>query len=605
MRYALCLLPALLLLPACRAPEQAAVTGALQRYHAVTVDFRGPQTHEDAAPNPFRDYRLDVTFAHAATGKTLVVPGYFAADGNAAETGATGGSVWRAHFTPEEVGEWTFSASFRSGEDVATSRDPEAGTPASFDGARGAFQVSESDKSGRDFRGKGMLRYVGERYLRFDSGEYFVKAGSDSPENLLAFADFDGTYSLGEAGLQRSGEAPTANLHRYAAHAADWRAGDPSWRGGLGKNLVGALNYLAATGINAISFLTLNIEGDGQDVWPFSAADVRDRYDVSKLAQWEIIFTHADSLGLFLHFKTQETENDLLLDGGRLGPHRKLYYRELVARFAHHHALNWNLGEENDIWEELDDPGQEHIQSYIAYFHALDAYGHPVVIHSYPGQKNEVYGPLLGPAAGMDGASLQTHPDDVHRETLHWIQASRRAGRPWVVANDEQGPHTVGVMPDGPGSNRALIRKRVLWGNLMAGGAGVEYYFGYENPHNDLSLEDFRSRAQVWSDAGAALAFFRGHLPFFEMDAADSLALGPSPAYVLVRTEDPLICIYLPEGGAALLNLQAFDAAWRGTWHDPVSGRAYASDSSFRSTATTMVGPAPFAGDAALILRPQ
>ena len=67
----------------------------------------------------------------------------------------------------------------------------------------------------------------------------------------------------------------------------------------------------------------------------------------SKLDQWEVVFAHADRLGLHLHFKTQETENDQDLDGGRLGTERRLYYRELIARFAHHLALNWNLGEEN------------------------------------------------------------------------------------------------------------------------------------------------------------------------------------------------------------------------------------------------------------------
>ena len=71
------------------------------------------------------------------------------------------------------------------------------------------------------------------------------------------------------------------------------------------------------------------------------------RIDVSKTAQWELVFEHADTMGMFLHFKTQEQENDQLLDGGKLGLQRRLYYRELVARFGHHLALNWNLGEEN------------------------------------------------------------------------------------------------------------------------------------------------------------------------------------------------------------------------------------------------------------------
>ena len=53
------------------------------------------------------------------------------------------------------------------------------------------------------------------------------------------------------------------------------------------------------------------------------------RYDCSKLDQWEIVFEHADRLGLFLHFKTQETEVDneaaFAFDGsGEVGQERRL-----------------------------------------------------------------------------------------------------------------------------------------------------------------------------------------------------------------------------------------------------------------------------------------
>lgn len=72
---------------------------------------------------------------------------------------------------------------------------------------------------------------------------------------------------------------------------------------------------------------------------------------------------------------------------------------------------------------------------------------------------------------------------------------SKRAGRPWVVANDEQGPASDGVPvdPGYQGNDGAAtekggkytmhdVRKLCLWGTLMAGGAGVEYYFGYQLP---------------------------------------------------------------------------------------------------------------------------
>jgi hypothetical protein len=76
-------------------------------------------------------------------------------------------------------------------------------------------------------------------------------------------------------------------------------------------------------------------------------------------------------MGMYLHFKTQETENDQLLDGGSLGLERKLYYRELIARFSHHLALNWNLGEENTNTDTER-------KQFCDYFEQVDPYGHLV-----------------------------------------------------------------------------------------------------------------------------------------------------------------------------------------------------------------------------------
>ena len=90
--------------------------------------------------------------------------------------------------------------------------------------------------------------------------------------------------------------------------------------------------------MNSVYFLTYNIDGgDGRDTWMWTDVDTRDRYDVSKLAQWNIVFDHMDRKGMMLHVVTQETENDRRLGGSAgLNEVRKIYYRELVARFAHH-----------------------------------------------------------------------------------------------------------------------------------------------------------------------------------------------------------------------------------------------------------------------------
>jgi hypothetical protein len=135
-------------------------------------------TSENATPNPFTDYRLDVAFSNGNL--TYLVPGYYAADGNAAETSATSGSVWHCHFAPPTTGSWTWQASFLSGSNVTMEWPLVSGTPTAFHGVSGSFVVNPTNKTGRDLRGKGMLQYVGKHHLQFrETGEYFLKAGVD------------------------------------------------------------------------------------------------------------------------------------------------------------------------------------------------------------------------------------------------------------------------------------------------------------------------------------------------------------------------------------------------------------------------------------------
>jgi len=555
----------ILVLPACLAVARGTlaapvVTGELKQWHRVTVTIDALDTSETAEHNPFRDCRLVVAFSNGS--KTHVVQGFYAADGNAAESGATGGDKWRAHFTPDAVGLWTYRISFRAGTDVALSLDSEAGTPLEPDGSSGSFRVGPSDKSSPDLRAAGLLRYVGEHQLRFaESGRWFLKGGADSPENFLGYADFDGTrLSRQGRGGPRKGEAAPAPLHRYEPHVADWRPGNPTWKGGKGKGMIGALNYLASKGMNSVYFLTMNVGGDGRDVWPWIDEDRRDRFDCSKLDQWEIVFSHMDKLGIMLHVITQEQENDQLLDEGRLGPERRLYYRELVARFGHHLAVTWNLGEENT---NTDDQRKQ----FAKYLHDLDPYDHPVVVHTFPGKYDAVYEPLLG-YRWFDGVSLQTN--DTHRQTLRWVERSAAAGRKWIVSLDEIGPPHTGVMPDADAPGHDEVRKRHLWGNLMAGGAGVEWYFGYKYAHNDLNGEDWRSRDRLWDMTRHALEFFQTHLPFHEMQAADALTSNPDD-YCLAKPGE-VYAIYLPEGGTTTLDLGRSTATFTVAWYNPRTG---------------------------------
>jgi len=578
------------------------ITGELKQWHKVTLTLAGPSAHEtNDAPNPFLDYRMTVRFTHESGSPSHRVPGYFAADGNAAQTSATSGNQWRAHLSPDKTGRWHYEVSFLAGKRVAVDGDAAHRALPGFQ-AEGSFMVGETDKTGRDFRGKGRLQYVGKRYLRFaGTEEFFLKAGADSPENLLAYADFDGTYSAKNAGVVRDNEATTTSLKTWQPHVRDWRAGDPTWKDGKGKGLIGALNYLAGTGCNAFSFLTYNAGGDGADVWPFIAHDDKLHYDCSKLDQWQIVFDHAQSLGLYLHFKLQETENDddrngnvtnvpSALDGGDLGTERKLYLREIIARFGYELALNWNLGEENTQTAEQQ-------RAMAQFIHDTDPHPHHIVLHTYPDSQDRVYTNLLGSQSVLTGASLQNSWSTAHDRVLHWIRESERAGREWVVANDEQNPHYTGAPPD-PGwegfdgtarPERGSepytlhdIRKSVLWGTLLAGGGGVEYYFGYTLPQNDLGCDNWRSRDRSWRYAGIALAFFRDHrIPFWEMQCADALIGNPqndNSKYCLARPGEVYV-VYLPVEGTVELDLEEDTAAFRIQWFNPREGGVLQSGS--------------------------
>ena len=577
------------------AADVLTVRGELKRWHRITVEVdNGPEARESAGTaNPFLGYRYTATFTKRGGQITeVVVPGHFAVDGNAAETGATQGTVWRAYFCPPAEGVWDVSVGFVSGDDVAIHPD-RAGTPVpGVDGATATFTVAPTDKSGRDYRGKGMLRYRGERYLRFDNGEYFVKAGADSPETLLGFHEFDATYSTRE----------NRQLHEYTDHIRDWVVGDPTWGNGTkGKALIGALNYLAGQGMNAFSFLTFNVGGDGRDVWPFVSPDNYLTYDVSKLDQWEIIFEHADRMGLFLHFKTQETENDNgdnALDGGNVGRERKLYYRELVSRFGHHLALNWNLGEENSQTAAQRQAMAQEVSE-------LDPYGHLVNIHTYPRQQQRIYEPLIG-SAYLTGASIQAQWENVHRDVGRWVRASEASGRPWVVTNDEIGGPNSGVYPDDAWPSeilRANMVGQVIYGTLFGGGGGNEAYFGYSYHDNDLDCETWRSRQRWWELSRNALDLF-DVLPIWRMHSEDELVRQGDFCFV---EQGQLYLVYhtgeMEPGTSINLSHPGPDVSFHVQWYDALNTTSpwWEGEPRIIQSGQSTYGPAPSRGGQAWV----
>ena len=92
--------------------------------------------------------------------------------------------------------------------------------PVSFD-RLGKFRGRRRDPAAPGFLRWGRLAYTGGYYLKFQDGPYWIKGGTDEPENLLAYKGFDNTRPS----------------HNFAAHVDDWRPGDPDWGDGKGKGL--------------------------------------------------------------------------------------------------------------------------------------------------------------------------------------------------------------------------------------------------------------------------------------------------------------------------------------------------------------------------------
>ena len=564
---------------ACTKQSEIKVSGELKKWHTITLTLDGPLTSELDEVNPFLNYRLDVTFSKGS--KSYVIPGFYAADGNAAESSGDKGNKWMVRFTPDDVGEWNYGVSFKKGKNIAVLESVSGSTESAgfADGQKGSFTIAISDKTGIDNRAKGRLEYIGEPYLRFaETKEYFIKLGVDAPENLLAYEDFDATTNALDF------------LKKWQPHAKDFdeSARKFLWQGEKGKNLLGAVKYLSSEYLNAMSFLTFNVDGDDRNVFPYLlkvpestyeeyASNKKNkeawetmfhktRLDVSKLEQWERIFDYADQQGLFLHFKTNETETDHLMDRGVFGIEGKLYYRELIARFGHHLVLNWNLGEENN------QPIEEVIK-VAKYVEKLDAYKHHMVVHTFPNQDDR-YAEFIGDKSPMTGASLQLSDaqfTDVHPRVIKWRKKSDATGKRWALAVDEPGKAKIALLPDDEDMEHNLARQRAMWGTLMAGGYGVEWYFGYASPNSDLTCEDFRSRDLFWDQNKHARKFFEEHLPFWKMEPSDEL-ITDSLSYCLA-IKDEVYAVYRPQFREdTTLDLGTSGKEFKIKWFNPRSG---------------------------------
>lgn len=551
----------------------AVITGPMEQYHPITIQFTGPTASEmDNSPNPFKDYRLQLNLI-SPSGKTHSIPGYFDGDGRG---GATG-NIWRAKLTPAEAGQWKYTASFRRGTNIAIDLSSTAGTATSFNGATGTFGIdgpSSTAATMQGFFGKGMLQYAsGQHYLKFQDGTYYVKAGSNEPENFLGFTGFDSTPN---------------GWHKYAAHVNDWKTGDPDWNSGKGKPIIGLVNYFAQKGINSIYLLAQNVGGQNKDVWPWAGninrygGNDNTHYDVSKLAQWTTVFEHMNKKGIVVNMVFAETEeaSKKELDNATLGTERKLFYREMAARFGYLPGLEWNLNEEYCWRYPISD---SMIKSWAGYMRSVDPFDRPMTVHSQ-GYQQRTWGYFVGDNR-FDLTSLQYYKSVANygKEIEYWRNTTSSSGRAIAVSIDEARETTA--------SNQTAQRKELLWSTLLSGG-NLEWStdkFGW--------CDDFRYYDGIYTTTGYALKFMK-NIPFWQMKPSDSLVEGESSSYgggqCFAKAGDTY-AIYLPNASSSsdTLNLTGQSGSYTLKWFNPRTGNFEGSSRTISAGSRANLGTPP------------
>jgi len=176
------------------------------------------------------------------------------------------------------------------------------------------------------------------------------------------------------------------------------------------------------------------------------------------------VLSHAQRRGIALNIVLSETErnNERWLDNGAMGTERKLFFRELIARFGYLLAAKWNLGEENDF-------SVSELRKHAAYINQLDWSRKPIAVHTQINNFRD-YEELVGDPLFTASSIQYDHPyasDFVEQ----WRKRSADAGKPWVIDMDE---NTGGIK----NQNASIRRKQILYDVFFSGG-NIEWYFGY------------------------------------------------------------------------------------------------------------------------------
>lgn len=503
-------------LPAVETRSQDSPSGTYAQWGKVEIALTGPNSVGMSENNNPFEIEVFVRF-ESPSGVQYTVPAFYEGNGN----GGLNGNVWKVRFTPDESGTWQYL----SMSDVA-----------SLNGESGSFEVvapvgctSYEPGALPNFNCTGRLQAVNQHYLAFADGTYWLKGGSDEPEDFLAPGQTVG----------------------FASKAA-------------------AIDYLAANGVNSMYIMLHNVGGDRNNVWPWvgsTESEARNNdthFDISKLAEWEAIFSYIQDKGIVLHLVLED-------DSGWTGFDRPLYYREMVARFGHHNGLYWNISEEyNENYSASD------VRLFAEHLSMLDAYDRPLTVHHQGDTGN--WEPFVG-NADFDLTSFQTARETQNDLAVAWFELANMTIPTLVLSFDETGRVDSG--------DRGIARQ-IVW-SVYLGGANYEML--------TAPLSDYRDFGEHFADMHRARTFIES-LPFYRMQPVNGLIAG-GDGYLFARP-GLVYAAYLPAGGQIAIDLSTTGSIFDVEWFNPRSGGTQAAGET--SGGATRSFTAPDNGDWVLLL---
>jgi hypothetical protein len=462
--------------------------GTFTLWSEVEIPFKGPSSSGLSVDNNPFQVDFAVTFFDPAENQ-IIVPGFYQGD----DQGGMDGDIWLVRFSPDSLGEWRYRTS--SSQEL-------------LDGHSGVFEVvTESQcEDGRigdyqNFECLGRLTYTGQHYLSFSDGTAWLKGGVNEPEDFLA----------------------------------------PGVNAGF-ANKEAAIDFLAEHKVNSVYLVLHNINGDGKNVWPWHGSTQGEakrntkHFDIGKLQEWEGLFDYLQDKGIVLHLVLED-------DSAWTGFDRQVYYREMVARFAHHQGIIWNISEE---FNENYSPDE--IKQYAKMLRDLDPYDHPITVH-HAGRTSQ-WQPFLGDE-NIDLTSFQTESAPQNEQAVYWFGQSEAEDKTIPISFDETGQLD---------SHEVNLARRIVW-SVYLGGANIELFTNLNSGY--LEFEPF------FSDMGRAREFIE-KLPFDSMAPCNEL-LQPEGGYCFGKPGEVYV-VYFPTGGSLAIDLTDMEGDGSAVWFDPRTG---------------------------------